>query len=316
LAEPKNIRVLITGASGLVGAALKRVGLGRAGYSLSCVEHQRRLTPDAGCHIIQADLRKSEDCHKVCEGINWVFHAAGGVGSAGATPQQAMSNIVDSLVMTSQLLQASWNCNVSKFLLFGSTTGYPESDGIISEEDMFTGPPPDCYFGYGWMRRYGELLSQYVQRSSKTEVVVLRPSAVYGPGDRSNHVIPSLLRKALTRQEPFEVWGDGQQERDFLYVDDMAEGCWRAMERLPGNCPVNLSSGATVTMQSLTHLVLKAAKHAPKQVRFTTDRPTNVVKRAISNRKAQELLEFVPQVSLTEGLQRTAAWMSSEAADG
>ncbi len=299
------MRLLITGASGFIGQSLIRTA--SANTSLRLLQHQTQLKRQA--EVVQGNLENPQDCLRICEGVDCIVHAAGGTGSAAVGAQAAMAGIVHNLVLTARLLEAAWAKKVSKILIFGSTTGYPERERALVESDMHQGPPPPAYQGYGWMRRYLEHLGEYVSSQSATKIIVLRPTAVYGPGDQSSHVIPSLFAKAAQKADPFEIWGSGTEERDFLYVDDLTAACHRALEKLEPGQPIHLASGETTTIAQLSHLILQISGHQPAQIHYRSDRPTNIRARQFDLSLAQKTLDFRPQVSLRSGLERTWAWL-------
>lgn len=298
--------LLITGASGFVGQALTRAC--PTNWPLRLTRHQSPLNaPPDRAEIIDVDLEQLSECMRACQGARFILHAAGATGSAAVTAETAMDQIVTNLVLTARVLQAAWAQKVEKVLIFGSTTGYPDLEKELQEEDMEKGPPPEAYFGYGWMRRYLESLGGYLNQRAQTEVIVLRPAAVYGPWDRGSHVIPSLMARARDKADPFEVWGTGREQRDFLYVDDLARACYLALERGQAGRPVHLASGQTTTIAELTDMILELAEHRPL-IQYRVDRPTNILGRRFDLSRARQELGFEAKVPLRDGLLQTWRW--------
>src|SRR5208282_3010492 len=201
----------------------------RQGAHVRVPVHQRApMLHDGQIETVPADLTREEDCRKVARGMQYVFHAAGAVSAAGVTASNPMSAITTNLILTAQSLQAAWMEGVERFQVFSSSTGYPAADHPIKEEEMWTGPTYPAYFGYGWMRRYLERISEFVASKSPMKIALVRPTAVYGRWDNfdpaASHVIPALVRRAVEKQDPYVVWGTGDEVRDFLHITDLVRG--------------------------------------------------------------------------------------------
>jgi len=308
----KGKKVLVTGGTGFVGIHLVQALL-EAGAHIRVPIHERPLPiQDERIETLPADLTKQEDCLRVVEGIDYVFHAAGAVSAAGVTVNNPMAPITANLILTVQMLQAAWSGGVERFLLFSSSTAYPVAEYPITEDEMWHAPPHTSYFGYGWMRRYFELLAQFVTSRSQLKIALVRPTAVYGRWDDfdpvTSHVIPALIRRAVEKENPYEVWGSGREVRDFLHITDLARGCLAMLEKHATNDPINIGYGQVVTIKDIVTIILKAAQHDGAQVVFNTSKPTTIPFRMVDTSKAKEVLGFEPQVSLEEGLKDTVQW--------
>ncbi len=262
---------------------------------------------------VSADLNHLEDCMKVCESADYVIHAAGAVSAAGMTVSNPMSAIAANLILTVRILEAAWNQGVKRVLIFSSgTTAYPEVDYPIKEYEMWDGPPPEIYFGYGWMRRYLELLGDFVASKSEMGVAVCRPTAVYGRHDdfnpRTSHVIPALIRRAVKKENPFVVWGTGDEIRDFLHITDLVRGCLLLLEKHAVCDPVNVGYGKTATIKEIVEIILKAAGHENNRLEFDSTKPTTIPVRMVDTTKARKLLGFEPEVTLKSGLIDAVNW--------
>ncbi len=308
----KGARVLVTGGTGFVGRHIVEALL-KAGAKVRVPVHERPLPiADGAIETVRADLTRQEDCLKVCDGVQYVFHAAGAVAAAAVTAGNPMAAITANLVLNAQMLQAAWTAGIERFLIFGSSTGYPVSDHPVKEEEFWSGPTHPSYFGYGWMRRYLERLAEFVASKSKVKIALVRPSAVYGRYDNfdmhAGHVIPMLIRKAVERLDPYEVWGTGEEVRDFLHVTDLARGCLLMLEKHAVCDPVNIGYGRAVTIRACVETILKAAGYSDARVVFNADRPTAIPRRMVDTSKARDVLGFEPEVSLEEGLIDSVRW--------
>ena len=214
----RDKKVLVTGGAGFVGTHFVEELL-RQGARVRIPVHQRQpIVRDPRIELVPADLAKLEDCRAAAKGVQYVFHCAGAVSAAAVTASNPMSAITTNLILTAQTLQGAWMENVERFLVFSSSTGYPAADHPITEEEMWTGPTYPAYFGYGWMRRYLERISEFVASKSQMKIALARPTAVYGRWDNfdpiASHVIPALIRRAVEKQNPSVVWGTGDEVRE------------------------------------------------------------------------------------------------------
>ena len=304
--------VLVTGGNGFIGTHIIQELL-KCGIKLRATIHQRpMILSDSRIEVMKADLTKYEDCLSAVRGISCIFHAAGAVAAAGVGPFNSMAAITVNLILAAQMLQASWEAGVERFLLFSSSTCYPVADHAVKEEEMWTGPTHPSYFGYGWERRYTERLSEFVASESGMKIAIVRPSAVYGPWDNfdlsTGHVIPSLIRKAVERADPYEVWGSGEEVRDFLHASDLAYGSLQMLQNYAECDPVNIGYGKAVTIKEIVHIILRATGYEHAKVEFNTSKPTRMPLRMVDTSKAKRLFGFEPKISLEEGLNDTVKW--------
>lgn len=311
-------RILVTGGSGFVGTHFVQALLEEGARIRVPVHRRPMIVKDPRIELVQADLSRIEDCRSACRDMQFVIHAAGAVAAAGVTATNPMAAMTTNLVLTAQTLQAAWDMGVERYLVFGSSTGYPVTTHPVKEEEMWNGPTHPSYFGYGWMRRYLERISEFAASKSKLGIALVRPTAVYGRYDNfdpvTSHVIPALIRRAVAKETPFEVWGTGNEVRDFLHVTDLVRGCLLMLERHSVCDPVNIGYGKTVTIKDVVGAILKAAEHDKADVVFNSSKPTAIPVRMVDTSKARKLLGFEPSVSLSDGLADTVSWYRDYAA--
>lgn len=305
-------RVLVTGGAGFVGTHFVHALL-EQGARVRVPLHERpMIVQDKRIELIKADLTRIEDCRAACKDMQYVIHAAGAVAAAGVTATNPMAAMTTNLVLTAQTLQAAWDMGVERYLVFGSSTGYPVTTHPVKEEEMWSGPTHPSYFGYGWMRRYLERISEFAASKSKLGIALVRPTAVYGRHDNfdpvTSHVIPALIRRAVAKEDPFEVWGTGNEVRDFLHVTDLVRGCLLMLEKHAVCDPINIGYGRTVTIKEIVGAILKAASHDKAEVVFNSSKPTAIPVRMVDTSKAKKILGFEPSVSLEDGLTDTVHW--------
>jgi len=307
-----NKKVLVTGGTGFIGSHIVRALL-RTGACIRVPMHVRQMQADiSNVETVFADLMQWEGCRAAARGVDYVIHAAGTVGAAGVKDYQLMEGITKNLILTAHMLQAAWAEGVKKIVVFGSSTGYPPYSHPVKEEEMWLDEPHPAYAGYGWMRRYIEKLGKYVSGQSECKVVIIRPSAVYGPGDnfteKTSHVIPALIKRAVERENPFVVWGTGDEVRDFIHVSDFARACLLALAKCNDFDPVNIGAGKGSTIREIVGLILDAAGHKDVQISFDSTKPSTIPFRMVSIEKARQMLEFEPQIPLEEGIRDTVQW--------
>lgn len=309
-------RVLVTGGTGFVGRHVAAAALA-AGATVRITRHERAGTlRHERLEEFPADLSRLEDCRAALDGMELVFHCAGAVGAAGIGPVEQMAMITRNLVVTALTLQAAWEAGAGRFLFLSSSTVYPAYERAVREEDAWTDVPWAGYWGYGWMKRYLERLCEFAASRGKLRIAILRPTAVYGPGDnfdsRSSHVIPALVRRAVAKENPFEVWGTGEEVRDFLHVADLARASLLALEHHAVCEPLNIGCGRAVTIREVVREVLSAAGHASADVRFDPSRPTALPFRMVDAGEAKRVLGFEPEWTLAAGLRDTVNWYRAE----
>ena len=307
----RDKKVLVTGGSGFIGRQFVAALL-EAGVRPRSTLH-RSPSPFGGDRVdtVSADLTVAEQCLAACDGMDYVIHAAGSVGNAGSIRSNLIAPIVDNLVLTARVMEAA-SAHCEKLLVFSSSTaGYPNYTHPVREQEMFAAAPAPVYFGYGWMRRYFELLGEYASSVSPLEVLVCRPTAVYGRHDSSGHVIPSLIRRALAGESPLLVWGSGDEQRDFLHVSDLVRGSLLLLERGTASEPVNIGYGQTVSIAEVARMVLRAAGRPETDLVFDAAKPTTIPVRAVDCSKAELTLGFRPGIPLTRGIAETVEWFRS-----
>lgn len=212
-----------------------------------------------------------------------------------------------------QMIEAAYATGVKKFLFVSTNTVYPLTDFPVKETDV-TNEFFKTYHIVAWMKRFTEIVCEmYANRIKEPmKTVVVRPGNLYGPYDKfdweKSKVVPALMRRAIEKHDPFVVWGDGMDIKDFLYIDDYIDGMILAMEKLESFEPINIASGEPVTIREVLSLILQASDYENAPVEYDSTKPTMIPKRMIDITLAKDKLGFQPKVSLEEGLERTIKW--------
>jgi GDP-L-fucose synthase len=299
-------RVLVTGGGGFLGR--------RVVDRLHALECGHVSAPRSASY----DLREAADIARLYDDTRptLVIHLAAVVGGIGANRERPAEFFYDNLLMGTQLLHRAWQAGIPKFVAIGTVCSYPKFAPVpFSEDDLWNGYPEETNAAYGLAKKMLLVQSQAYRQQYGYNSIFLLPVNLYGPGDnfepRSSHVIPALIRKcvdAIERDEDrIEVWGDGTPTREFLYVDDAADGILLAAERYNSSEPVNLGSGQEIAIADLVRRIAAAAGFTGR-IEFDPTKPNGQPRRRLDVRRAEERFGFRAATPFDEGLKRTLAW--------
>jgi len=308
----KGKKVLVTGTTGLIGTSLVLKLLDHGAHVRGLLHQKPSQIEESKIEYLKCDLTQREDCVRAVEGMDYVFHCAANSSGAVMMKNNPVAHITDNLQINSLLLEAAWRAKVERFQFLSTTTVYPLRDHPLREEEAFDEDPYEIYFGVGWMKRYIEKLCEFYHRRYQMKISILRPTNVYGPYDKfdfeTSHVLPALIRRAIEKQNPFEVWGDGSAIRDFIYVDDMVEAMLRGLEKASDCSPINFGSGKPVTIKESVELILKISGQTSLKVQFDPSKPTTIPQRQVDLSRCRQVLGYEAQTPFEEGLKRTIDW--------
>ena len=311
----KNAKVLVAGGSGFIGSnlVLRLLEEGSQVRATYWENAPQVKTPEI--EYIQCDLTKFENCRKVVEDMDFVFMCAANTSGAAVMRNNPLAHVTPNVLMNTQILAAAYEVQVKKFLFISSSAAYPPTGNRpVKEDEMFEGDPYDVYFSVGWMKRYAEILCKiYAQKIKKhMPVTVVRPSNAYGPYDKfdpgKSHVTAAIIQKVVSRQNPIEVWGTGDDLRDLIFIDDLIEGMLLAMKNPDDYNVYNIASEKIHSVKDLLKILLELDKYDNASVIFDPSKPTTIPVRVIDCTKAKEELGFSVKVGLEEGLRRTVDW--------
>lgn len=245
-----------------------------------------------------------------------VLHLAARVGGIGANREHPADFFYDNLMMGVQLLHESWRAGVAKFVALGTVCAYPKYTPVpFKEDDLWVGYPEETNAPYGMAKKMMLVQSQGYREQYGFNSIFLLPVNLYGPRDNfdlhSSHVIPALIRKCVEARDSgahtISAWGDGSPTREFLYVQDAAEGILLAAERYNSSDPVNLGSAYEISIKELTELIARLTGFGG-QIVWDADKPNGQPRRKLDVARARERIGFEAHTSFEAGLRQTIAW--------
>src|SRR3989344_312177 len=302
----KNKKILVTGGSGFLGSFVVEKLLERG------VPKKNIIIPRSK----ELDLRKWENCMKAVKGQDVVIHLAAIVGGIGYNQQIPGQMFYDNLMMGSQLMEAARQTGVEKFVAIGTICAYPKFTPVpFAETSLWHGYPEETNAPYGLAKKMLLVQAQAYRQQYNFNSIYLLPVNLYGPGDNfspeSSHVIPALIKKVADAQKAgqkyIDVWGTGKASREFLYVDDCAEGIILATEKYDKSGPVNLGANREIKIKNLVKTVCKLMDFKG-EVRWDKTKPDGQPRRMLDTRLAKKEFGFEAKTDLEKGLKKTIDW--------
>jgi GDP-L-fucose synthase len=295
------MKILVTGGGGFLGSHLveRLVAEGEEVFVARSAAYDLTRQDDVARLFLEAEPEL-------------VFHLAAEVGGIGANRANPGRYWYANLMMGANVLEQSRLYGVSKLVVAGTVCAYPEFTPVpFREEELWNGYPEETNAPYGVAKKSILVGAQSYRQQYGLNAIFLLPANLYGPGDNfdleSSHVIPALIRKLLDSQGEVVLWGDGSPTREFLYVEDCADGLLRAAELYDAPEPVNLGTGVETSIRELAELIADLTGFSG-QIRWDTSMPNGQPRRSLDASKAEQLFGFRAETPLREGLERTVAW--------
>lgn len=299
-------RVFVTGGSGFLGRAVL-ASLHRKGVTDVIAPTSSEVDLLDADAALQAITRAAPEV---------VIHLAARVGGIGANQERPADLYLENLLLGTNVIEAARLAGVHKTVVVGTICSYPKFTPVpFKEESLWTGYPEETNAPYGVAKlaQLVHLQTNRMQHGQRSAYVM--PTNLYGPGDKFHpavsHVIPALIRKCVLAGEHgaahVDVWGSGTATRDFLYVDDAADGVIAAAALYEGDAPVNLGAGAEVAIRDLAEMIAELCGFTG-EIRWDRSRPDGQPRRSVDASRARDLLGFEARTDFREGLSRTINW--------
>jgi len=311
----KDKRIIVTGGGGFLGSFVVEKLKERSATDIFIPRKKDYdLTQREAIERLYVDSLKGVDAKNVV-----VIHLAANVGGIGANREHPAEFFYDNMIMGVELMHQAYKHGVGKFVATGTVCAYPKFTPVPFKEDaIWDGYPEETNAPYGLAKKMMLVQAQTYRQQYGFNAIYLLPVNLYGPRDNFNlqtsHVIPALIRKAVEAGErgdkEMPAWGDGSPTREFLYVEDAADGIITAAEKYNGDLPVNLGSGYEISIKDLTELVVKMTNF-PGKIVWQTDKPNGQPRRGLDVSRAKELFNWSAQVSFEEGMKRTIEWFKA-----
>jgi GDP-L-fucose synthase len=295
------MRTLVTGGGGFLGSHLVERLQAEGIEPFVARRHDYDLTREADVARLFDDARPE-----------LVFHLAAEVGGIGANRANPGRYWYANLMMGAHVLEQAREHGVDKVVVAGTVCAYPKFTPVpFHEDDLWNGFPEETNAPYGVAKKSILVGAQAYREQYGLDAIFLLPANLYGPRDNFHptnaHVIPDLIRKMVESQDEVVLWGDGSPTREFLYVDDAAEGLLLAARRYDGSDPVNLGTGSEISIRELAELIAELTGFEGEIV-WDTAMPNGQPRRSLDTSRARELFGFEARTPLRQGLERTIAW--------
>jgi GDP-L-fucose synthase len=299
-------RVMVTGGAGFLGSSVVRQLAGAGATNVS--------VPRSA----EYDLRTRDGVERALADAapDVVIHLAAVVGGIGANRANPGRFFYENAIMGIELMEQARLMGVAKFVAVGTVCAYPKFTPVpFREENLWDGYPEETNAPYGLAKKMLLIQAQAYRDQYGFDAIYLLPVNLYGPGDNfdpaSSHVIPALIKKCLDARDngdaAIDVWGTGSASREFLFVDDAAEGIVLAAERFDGREPVNLGVGHEITIKELVGLIARLTGFQG-EIRWDATKPDGQPRRALDVSRARDWFGFQARTSFEDGLRRTIDW--------
>lgn len=300
----------MTGGSGLIGSHVVEE-LIRQQANITITTHSKQNIFPAYVNAIKADLTNLESCRSVVKDRDYVIHCAAVSGGLGKHRNDPLSTLKPNLRITANILEAIEDYPPDVFHFTSNNSVYPDEDHPMKEEEA-SPPITGLASHYSQLKLLGESYCRILFEKKNIKIAITRGGNAFGKNDNfdpeSSHTVPANIRKAVEKQNPFVIWGDGTNIRDYTHASDIAKGVLRAMELYAVADPVNIATGRATSVNELVRKICVTAGHNDVTFMHDASRPGGPKVKLMDTTKMKQKLGFTPQVTLEKGLEESVTW--------
>lgn len=318
-------RVLVTGGASFISSHIvdRLVQMGahvRVADDLSSGRLENLGESIDHIEFMEGDLRDRSFADQATNGMEVVFHLAashGGRGYIDTHPVECATN----MVLDGTVFYSAWQAGVERICFASSACVYPtnlqdqikvETDGPVYLREEWADPfEPGRALAdreYGWAKLMAEMALRAYHKQYELKCVSCRLHTIYGERENETHAVIALIAKAFVRMDPYEVWGTGEQDRNFTYVGDVVDGMIRAVERIEDGTAVNIGTAEHIKIMDAVQLIFELTGFKPKRIHFDKTKPVGIFSRAADLTRVRRLMDWEPTTPFRDGLQRTVEW--------
>ncbi len=338
----RDKNVFITGGNGFIGSHIvdKLIALGAkttvairpATHNLSDIQrvwknHNLRMHETSkgfssrnGHSMKFVDLNRADELQKALKNHEIVFHFAAVIGGRGFINTHP-ADCCGSFSMNQNIIKTAYDVGVDRLFFSSSACVYPvdlqkdyNTDYLLTEKDAFHNNWANADMEYGWAKLMGEMTLRAFHQQYGFKSSIARLISVYGPGAKDTHAIIALINRALRKEDPYIIWGNGEQKRDFTYIDDVVNGVLNACEFITDATPVNLGTEVRYSINEVTEMIFDVLNWHPKKIKYDKSKPEGSKSRALDCTRATKLLHWKPNIELREGLEKTISYFKNPTA--
>ena len=301
-------KIIIIGGSGFIGTNILKKIEKKKNHIFSTFFKNKEYYKINGVKYFKGNLKNLNFCREITKSMDIVIMSAAVSSGAMVMQKNPLFHVDDNIIMNLNILKASSENNVKKFIFISSNTVYPVSIKAMTEKDvdysLF-----DKYFNVGWMKIFSEKICQMYK--NKINILIIRPGNIFGPNDKfdlvRSKVIPSLIRKFETKKT-VEIWGDGKDVKDFIYVDDFVSIVLKLINKPFKFMILNVASGQSISLKKIIKFLSKIYNKKKQNIKYDPTKPTMIPIRRVNIGKLKKIIKFKLKFTLEKGLLETIKW--------